>query len=242
MSLLANGGFILFVIIGVSIFALYLFLERLFYLLKEPSDTDVLMDDVNAAVNDRDLDEALAICSEHGGPVARVLEYALSRLPYGRAAVESAFEEATLEEEQILTRNLSTLAIIAQIAPLLGLLGTVTGMIIAFDEISKQGTGNPALLAKGIGQALVTTAAGLIVAIPVLMGHNYLSRRVDDVLTEIERRREELMGRVVQVIATKRKDPESGQVTPRPQTSKKNDKKSPNPFRTGVEYETFDPA
>ncbi len=242
MSLLLSGGLILLIIIGVSIFALYLFLERLFYLLKESTDTNILMDDVNAAVNDRDLDEALAICSEHGGPVARVLEYALSRLPYGRAAVESAFEEATLEEEQILTRNLSTLATIAQIAPLLGLLGTVTGMIIAFDEISQQGTGNPAALARGIGQALVTTAAGLIVAIPVLMGHNYLTGRVESVLTEIERRREELMGRVVQVIANKRNNPEeSGQHSPsQPQAG--HTERSQNPFQAGVEYEKLDTA
>lgn len=241
MSLLQSGGFILLVIIAVSIFALYLFLERLFYLLKEPNEADVLMDDVNTAINDRDLDEALAICSEHGGPVARVLEYALSRLPYGRAAVESAFEEASLEEEQVLTRNLRTLATIAQIAPLLGLLGTVTGMIIAFDEISQQGTGNPAALARGIGQALVTTAAGLIVAIPVLMGHNYLSGRVEGVLTEIERRREELMGRIVQVMAMQRKDSNrdsnknDGESYLKPQSPK-------SKAGDGAGYETFDPT
>ena len=96
------------------------------------------------------------------------------------------------------------MATIAQIAPLLGLLGTVTGMIIAFSEISQQGTGNPAALADGIGQALVTTAAGLIVAIPTLIGQNYLSSKVDAILLEIDRRREELMGNVAQVVAARR--------------------------------------
>ena len=120
MQLLLSGGIVLFIIILVSIFALYIFLERLFYILKEPAKADVLMEDVNSAIDDHDLDEALAISAEHGGPVARVLEYALSRLPYGRAAVESAFEEATVEEEQSLTKNLSMLATIAQVATLLG--------------------------------------------------------------------------------------------------------------------------
>ena len=93
---------------------------------------------------------------------------------------------------------------------MLGLLGTVTGMIIAFGEISVAGTGNPGLLAGGIGQALVTTAAGLIVAIPVLIGQNYLASRVDTILMEIDRRREELMANVVQAVAA-RKEPSSAE-------------------------------
>src|SRR5690606_16787391 len=117
-----------------------------------------------------------------------------------------AFLEASIQEEQRLTRGLRPLATIAQIAPLMGLLGTVTGMILAFSEISRQGTGNPAALADGIGQALVTTAAGLIVAIPVLIGHAYLSSRVEHILVDIDRRREELMGNVVQAVAARREE------------------------------------
>ncbi len=204
MNLLLTGGPVLVAILLVSLYALYLFFERLFKLSKERMDADKLMIKVNAAVRERNLELALTSCEQHGGPVARVLKSALSRLPYGRSAVESAFQEASLEEEQRLTRGLRALATIAQIAPLLGLLGTVTGMIIAFAEISQQGTGDPAALADGIGQALVTTAAGLIVAIPTLIGHNYLANRVDHILLEIDRRREELMGNVVQVVAARR--------------------------------------
>ena len=120
-----------------------------------------------------------------------MLSAALSRLPYGRPAVEAAFDEATLLEEQTLTRGLRPLGIIADL-PMLGLLGTVTGMIVSF-EIAQFGGGDPSLLAYGIGQALVTTAAGLIVAIPVLVAHGYLASRVEDA-SEIDRRREELMG------------------------------------------------
>jgi biopolymer transport protein ExbB len=204
VELLLSGGVILVAILIVSLYALYLFLERFLKLSRERVEADALMAKVNAAVRDRDLELALAACEQHGGPVARVIQSALRRLPYGRAAVEAAFQEATLQEEQRLSRGLRPLSTIAQIAPLMGLLGTVTGMIIAFGEISQQGTGNPAALADGIGQALVTTAAGLIVAIPALIGGNYLASRVDAILLEIDRRREELMGNVVQVVAARR--------------------------------------
>jgi biopolymer transport protein ExbB len=201
MDLIISGGIVLFFIFLLSLYAVYLFFVRLFKLNREPLDTEALMGRVNAAVRDRDLDLALEACEQHGGPVARVLQAALLRLPYGRQAVESAFAEASLLEEQGLVKGLRPLATIAQVAPLLGLLGTVSGMIIAFSEISTSGTGNPSLLAGGIGQALVTTAAGLMVAIPVLVGQNYLASRVDAVLTEIDRRREELMANVVQAVA-----------------------------------------
>jgi biopolymer transport protein ExbB len=210
MDLILSGGPVLVAIVAVSLYALYVFLTRFLKLSRERTDSDRLMARVNAAVRERDLDAALAACEAHGGPVARVLAAALARLPYGRSAVDSAFQEASLEEEQRLARGLRPLATVAQIAPLMGLLGTVTGMIIAFAEISQQGTGDPAALADGIGQALVTTAAGLIVAIPTLIGQNVLASRVDGILIEIDRRREELMGEVVQAVASRRDEDRSG--------------------------------
>lgn len=203
-ELMVSGGPVLVAIILISVYAVYIFIERLLKLRKERIDTGSLMARVNAAVRERDLETALGAVESHGGPVARVLRAALERLPYGRPAVEAAFEEATLVEEQSLTRGLRPLAIIAQIAPMLGLLGTVTGMIISFSEIARYGSGDPSLLATGIGQALVTTAAGLIVAIPVLVGHGYLASQVEKILGEIDRRREELMGNVVQAVASRR--------------------------------------
>lgn len=205
-ELMVSGGPVLVAIILISVYAVYIFIERLLKLRKERVETGSLMVRVNAAVRERDLETALGAVESHGGPVARVLRAALQRLPYGRPAVEAAFEEATLVEEQSLTRGLRPLAIIAQIAPMLGLLGTVTGMIISFSEIAQYGSGDPSLLATGIGQALVTTAAGLIVAIPVLVGHGYLASQVEKMLSEIDRRREELMGNVVQAVASRREE------------------------------------
>lgn len=203
-ELMVSGGPVLAAIILISVFGVYIFIERLMKLRRENVETGSLMARVNAAVRERDLETALEAVDRHGGPVARVLGAALERLPYGRPAVEAAFEEATLLEEQSLTRGLRPLAIIAQIAPMIGLLGTVTGMIISFSQIAQYGTGDTSVLAYGIGQALVTTAAGLIVAIPTLVAHGYLASRVEKILGEIDRRREELMGNVVLAVASRR--------------------------------------
>ncbi len=206
MDILISGGPVLAAIVLISLYAVYVFFYRFFKLRNERLETSELMMRVNAAVRERDLELALTACEEHGGPVARVLGAALIKLPYGRPAVEAAFQEATIQEEQSLARGLRPLATIAQVAPMLGLLGTVTGMIISFTQMARFGTGDPSVVATGIGQALVTTAAGLIVAIPVIMGHAFLSSRVEAILVDIDRRREELMGNIAQAVASRRED------------------------------------
>ncbi|HEX7041161.1 MAG TPA: MotA/TolQ/ExbB proton channel family protein [Trueperaceae bacterium] len=216
MNILVSGGPVLAAIVLISLYAVYVFFYRYFRLRAERTDTSDLMVRVNAAVRERDLELALAACEEHGGPVARVLGAALMKLPYGRPAVEAAFQEATIQEEQTLARGLRPLATIAQVSPMLGLLGTVTGMIISFGQISRYGTGDPSVVAYGVQQALVTTAAGLIVAIPVIMGHAYLASRVEAILVEIDRRREELMGNIAQAVASRRDDAQAAERQARP--------------------------
>jgi len=214
MELLIAGGPVLVAIILVSLYAVYVFLLRYLKLRNERTDTRELMSRVNAAVRERDLELALSTCEQHGGPVARVLGAALVKLPYGRPAVEAAFQEASIGEEQALTRGLRPLATIAQVSPMLGLLGTVTGMIVAFGEISRLGTGDPSVVATGVRQALVTTAAGLMVAIPVIMGHSYLSSRVERILIDIDKRREELMGNIAQAVASRREESQPAERAP----------------------------
>lgn len=226
MNILLSGGPVLVAIVLLSVYAVYVFFLRFMKLRKERLDTGQLMVRVNAAVRERDLEQALAACEQHGGPVARVLGSALLRLPYGRQAVESALQEATITEEENLTRGLRPLAVIAQIAPMAGLLGTVTGMIIAFGEISRFGTGDPSVVANGIGQALITTAAGLIVAIPVIMGHSYLSSLVEGILLDIDRRREELMGNIAQAVANRR---DEGAAAPSAQPSARDEPRGVRP-------------
>lgn len=206
MDLLLSGGPVLAAIILLSLYGVYIFFARYGKLRTERGNTDELMRKVNQAVRARNLDEALAVTKTASNPVARVLHSALSRLPYGRTAVDAAFSEASLLEEARLSKGLRPLATIAQVAPLLGLLGTVTGMIISFAEIASASAGNPALMALGIRQALVTTAAGLVVAIPMIMGHSYLSSIVDSLLLDVDRRREELMVTVAEAAAATREE------------------------------------
>lgn len=206
MDLLLSGGPVLAAIVLLSLYGVYIFFARYGKLRTERGNTDELMRKVNQAVRARNLDEALAVTKTASNPVARVLHSALSRLPYGRTAVDAAFSEASLLEEARLSKGLRPLATIAQVAPLLGLLGTVTGMIISFAEIASASAGNPALMALGIRQALVTTAAGLVVAIPMIMGHSYLSSIVDSLLLDVDRRREELMVTVAEAAAATREE------------------------------------
>ncbi|MDZ7597711.1 MAG: MotA/TolQ/ExbB proton channel family protein [Desulfobacterales bacterium] len=119
-------------------------------------------------------------------PVARVLAAGLERCHLPREDLESALQEAILREIPPLERFLSTLAMLAAIAPLLGLLGTVTGMIATFQVITLYGTGDPRMMSGGISEALVTTMLGLSVAIPMMLVHTLLNRAVDTRIGQME--------------------------------------------------------
>lgn len=238
MNLLLSGGPVLLVIVLLSLYALYLFLTRLFKLNRERPDADRLMARVNSAVLSRNLEMAMIACDHHGGPVARVLKAALARIPYGRPAVEAAFQDAYLGEEQNLTKGLRPLATIAQVATLLGLLGTVIGMIREFGSISVQGLGNSEVLAGGIGQALINTAAGLAVAIPTILGHSYLAGRAEQILLELERRREELMSNVAQAVSLRGREMGRSGAEGEPRTRRSES----DTTTTDLQAETFGPG
>jgi biopolymer transport protein ExbB len=129
---------------------------------------------------------ALDAVHRTGGPAARVLATGLRRFARSPAQIETAMERSGQVELRRLGRRLGVLASTAVTAPLLGFLGTVTGMIAAFDAIGNFGTANPELVAIGIKEALVTTAAGLMVAVPVHLLHHLLASRVARIAGEIE--------------------------------------------------------
>lgn len=119
-------------------------------------------------------------------PLGRILAAGLNNAGHGRDVMKDSIEEAAAQVVHELERYLAPLGTIAAIAPLLGLLGTVIGMIKVFGAIMLQGTGNPGVLAGGISEALITTAAGLTVAIPAMVVHRYFERRVDSLVMEME--------------------------------------------------------
>lgn len=186
-ELLFQGGPVMWPIMACSIVALAITIERFFTLRRATIDTRDFMDSMRTVLRQNRVQEAVEICDETNAPVARILKAGI--LKHGRAKedIREAIEDAGHLEIPRLERYMSALATCAHIAPLLGLLGTVAGMITAFAQIqNKQGLVNPSDLAEGISNALVTTAAGLTVAIPTLVVYNYYVTRVDNMVVEME--------------------------------------------------------
>lgn len=138
-------------------------------------------------LSNNEIDLALQYVKNHRGVVARVVQTCLEHSKWTRSSAEKAVKEILVEELPQLHKHLTTLSVIAGAAPLLGLLGTVTGMINLFEVITNYGTGDPKILAGGISEALITTEVGLIIAIPVLLIHNFLRNRANDIQASTEK-------------------------------------------------------
>lgn len=192
-----KGGAIMYPIILCSIIAFGIILERLYYLRKIKIDSVAFMNNIEGALKRNKIAEAVNICEGTNGPIAVIIKAGLLKHDRPRQEMREAIEDAGHQEVPRLERHIKVLATIAHISPLLGLLGTVAGMIKAFQAIQlKAITLNPVSsgnLADGIWQALLTTAAGLIVAIPAIVAYHYLVARVQDFVLEMERSATELI-------------------------------------------------
>ena len=182
------GGPILWVLFFMSMGALAIILEKtVFFTTKEKKVNANFKKDINDLISAGKVEEAIQLCETQKGSVAGSIKTFLKRAKKGQDVqdYESIIKEIMLESMSPLDRGLSSLEAIGSLAPMCGLLGTVTGMIKAFINISKMGAGDPTIVADGISEALVTTAAGLYVAIPVIAAYNIFSkiaaRREDEV-------------------------------------------------------------
>ena len=188
LQLIMTGGPIMIPIGIASILALAIAVERSYSLRRDkviPAGFIAgLRDEMKRG--DEGNQGSIAYCESVGGPVGDLFKAGMQRLSRGEDAVEKAIEDAAIREVEKLKRSLRGLAIVANVAPLLGLLGTVYGMIGAFQDATIAGMGKADMLAEGIYQALVTTAAGLTIAIPALLAYQYLSSRVDALVDEID--------------------------------------------------------
>ncbi len=181
-----QGGPLMWPILLCSVLAFGIFLERLWNFYRVNRGSLELVKEVEDLVVKQRIDEAIIVCQRYGTPLAHVFLAALRAKGRSRDQIKTAVEEAGSRESAPLERYMGLLGTIATISPLLGLLGTVLGMIKAFTVIATQGMGTPATLGGGISEALITTAAGLSVAIPVLLLHKYLSSRIDGIVLEME--------------------------------------------------------
>ncbi|MCP4746319.1 MAG: biopolymer transporter [Desulfobacteraceae bacterium] len=182
-----NAGLIVWPILAIFVLASVLIAERIIFLVRKRLDSDGFIQKIETLAATRLWDECVQLCRRYKSkPVARVVTAGLNCRRMGREDMENALQEAILRQIPVLERFLSTLEILAAIAPLLGLLGTVTGMIETFQVITHHGTGDPRMMSGGISEALVTTMLGLSVAIPIMLAHSLLSRAVENHIGQME--------------------------------------------------------
>ncbi len=183
-----NWNIILVIIVACSIISFTIFIERIMHLRKATVDTDKLILNLRRHIQDGNIVEAITLCENMDGSIANVLRSGLLKHNRPREEIENAMEVTGLLEVSKLERNAKALSIIAHITPLIGLLGTVLGFIRAFSEMRQAGLMD--ISATRIGEAmeyaLITTAAGLVVAIPTVVAYNYIVSRIQGFVLEMQ--------------------------------------------------------
>jgi biopolymer transport protein ExbB len=198
-ELLSNGGLPLWLILLISAVAVVVFMERFLHCHRAQINSTEFLNGVRTVLRRDNVVEALSICDATPGPVARLVKTAILSRDHGRERVREALEEAGLAEVPRLEEKLNLLATIAQLAPLMGLLGTVLGFIDTFQKMQRAGLhAQIGDLSTGVSQALICAAAGLAVAIPAHAGYNYLVSRVNSIVLDMERAATEIVNIVTE--------------------------------------------
>ncbi|MBU1701152.1 MAG: MotA/TolQ/ExbB proton channel family protein [Candidatus Eisenbacteria bacterium] len=194
MELILKGGVLMIPILLCSIVALAIILERLIRYHRVRKENELFIQKIRGRIYPERLGEAIRICEEDPSPLAAIFHEGLKHLNLGEKRTREAITDAGEREARFLERNIGGLATIAGGAPLLGFLGTVLGMIKAFRQIQELGGNvNASVLAGGIWVALLTTAAGLAVAVPTFFAHNYLVSKVRTLIIDMEERSRDLV-------------------------------------------------
>ncbi|MCX7943333.1 MAG: MotA/TolQ/ExbB proton channel family protein [Deltaproteobacteria bacterium] len=190
-----KGGWITIVILGCSILSLAVFLERMWSTRKKYVLPTEFYNRLLILISNNKIDEALAISKENRSSIANIAVAALTHLD--NPNMERYMETQGRNEAHELEKNVAILGLVATISPLLGLLGTVTGMIRMFYQVSIRGIGDHRFVAAGIWEALITTAAGLIVAVPSYVGYRYLISRIEKKILKLEQESEILKETII---------------------------------------------
>ena len=193
-ELLKHGGPMMYLLVVVSAVAAVVFVERLLHYHRAQINSAEFLTGVRNVLKRENVVEAISICDATPGPVARLVKVAILNREAGREGVREALEEAGLLEVPRLEEKLNLLATIAQIAPIMGLLGTVLGFMTVFSDLQMQGlNAHSPRLAGGVWEALVCTAFGLAIAIPSYAGYNYLVSRVNSIVLDMEKASTEIL-------------------------------------------------
>lgn len=206
---LKSGGFLVWPILAIGVIALILAAERLVFFLRIRANSNDILHHVTEFVEQDQLKQCQAYCQQKKSyPTCQILSSCLKQLGQTQEILDNALEEALLRQMPRFERFLPTMAMFAAIAPLLGLLGTVTGMISTFQVITVFGTGDPKMMSGGISEALITTQVGLSVAIPIMLLHHLFERRVDVLIGDLEEK-----GTAFKITLMKKGDTPNGVVT-----------------------------
>jgi biopolymer transport protein ExbB len=192
LSFLIKGGPVMIPIIFGSVVALAIIIERFINLTEDKVLPKEFFNRIKGLLLEGHINEVLSICSKTNKPIAKIIEAGIMKYYFGRDEIKEAIEDAGRHEIAYLERYLNVLNTIGSLEPLLGLLGTVTGMIRVFNVLSAGGMGQAEQLAGGIGEALITTAAGLVIAIPTVMFYNIFAERADRLILKMEKSSMEL--------------------------------------------------
>jgi biopolymer transport protein ExbB len=193
-EMLKHGGPMMYLLLLVSAVAAVVFVERLLHYHRAQINSAEFLNGVRNVLKRENVVEAISICDATPGPVARLVKIAILNRDNGREGVREALEEAGLLEVPRLENKLNLLATIAQIAPIMGLLGTVLGFMTVFSDIQAQGlNAHSPSLASGVWEALVCTAFGLAIAIPSYAAYNYLVSRVNSIVLDMEKASTEIL-------------------------------------------------
>ncbi len=186
-ELFVKGGFAMYPLLALSVVTVAIAIDRFVYLRRAKTDADQFMGEINGYLSRNALDEAYKHCESTSGPIAGIIQSGLKNQRRGRQDVIRAIEDAGALEIAKLEKGILVLQTISKIAPLIGLFGTVTGMIRSFMAMGAAGGENPRLVAAGIAEALVATAAGLVVAIPAYFLSFYFLNNVGKFLLDMQK-------------------------------------------------------
>ncbi len=186
IEFIVKGGIFMYPIILCSVVSLAIFLERMWSLRKGRVIPGKFLIQLEEFLLKDKIDDAILFCRRNDSPIARIIEAGLRSASRKRDSLKEVMEETGRRESFQLEKYIETMSTIASVSTLLGLLGTISGMIKIFSVISHQAAVNPPSLAGGISEALYTTAAGLAVAIPTIVGYRFLTSRVDILIKEME--------------------------------------------------------
>jgi biopolymer transport protein ExbB len=186
LDLIISGGPLMIPITLCSVIALGVFLERVFYLRRKKIIPEDLLRDVEDLLKTDRVNDVLALLRRDRSPMAKIFLAAVKNYGKNRETIKVAVEEIGGQEAEYLNKYVVVLSVIAQVSPLLGLLGTVQGMIQVFNKVVSGNVADPSQMAGGISVALITTAGGLTVAIPALIGYHYLLGKVNDLVLDMQ--------------------------------------------------------